>query len=48
MQDFKGKYNIVKADIQSIAKEIKDKDLEHTEPLPNMAIYIERMSKIAN
>eukprot|EP00347_Sterkiella_histriomuscorum_P011164 403373507 len=46
--DFKGKYNGVKAEIYSLQKEIKDKDLEHTEPLPNMAAYIERMGKIAN
>jgi hypothetical protein len=48
MNDFKAKFNGCKADMQSLSKEIKDKDLEKTEPLPNMADYIERMSRVSS
>lgn len=48
MSDFKVKFSNSSVDIKNLAKEIKDTDLENIEPLPNMAKYIERLSKIAN
>ncbi|CDW71764.1 UNKNOWN [Stylonychia lemnae] len=47
LNDFKVKYNGTGNDIKNIAKDIKDKDLENTEPLPNMAAIIDRLSKVS-
>lgn len=46
LSEFKNKYTGVKAEVQAIAKEIKDRDLEKSESLPKLAEYIERLGGV--